>query len=343
MNSNLQIIQKLQQTASSVLDALIPDGARVAVLDYPNYANVGDSLIWLGEMAYLRSRGISPVYVCAPENYCKTSLEKALGLEDSIILLQGGGNFGTLWPDLQAFRERVLTDFPGVRVIQFPQSLYFDDQEKLKKTAEVIGAHGNFTLLTRDKPSYELARENFDCDVLMCPDMAFFIGSVTLNKTAPYDRFVLSRTDKEKKGNWQERLPAMAGGATLNVDDWLESGRAERLLQRIERHTVALRRWLDRDNRMLLRLWNTLAKARMARGVALLQRGRIVITDRLHAHILSTLLNKPHALIDNSYGKLGNFYHAWTESYPLAQLVTDVEAAIRAADILDATTARAGK
>jgi pyruvyl transferase EpsO len=38
----------------------------------------------------------------------------------------------------------------------------------------------------------------------------------------------------------------------------------------------------------------------------------VVITDRLHAHILSLLLGIPHAVLDNSYGKVGRFLAAWT-------------------------------
>jgi pyruvyl transferase EpsO len=37
-----------------------------------------------------------------------------------------------------------------------------------------------------------------------------------------------------------------------------------------------------------------------------------VVTDRLHAHILCLLLGIPHAVLDNSYGKLTRFLDAWT-------------------------------
>lgn len=40
-----------------VLDPLIPHSSSIALFDFPNYANVGDSLIWLGEEAYLKDRG----------------------------------------------------------------------------------------------------------------------------------------------------------------------------------------------------------------------------------------------------------------------------------------------
>jgi pyruvyl transferase EpsO len=59
-------------------------------------------------------------------------------------------------------------------------------------------------------------------------------------------------------------------------------------------------------------MYGAAARARVLRGCGLLSSGRVVITDRLHAHILSLLLGIPHAVLDNSYGKLGRFLEAWT-------------------------------
>ena len=42
----------------------------------------------------------------------------------------------------------------------------------------------------------------------------------------------------------------------------------------------------------------------------------MVVTDRLHAHLLSLLLAIPHAVLDNTYGKLGRFLDAWTGDAP---------------------------
>lgn len=39
-----------------VLGPLIPNGAPVALFDFPNHPNVGDSAIWLGEEAFLGTR-----------------------------------------------------------------------------------------------------------------------------------------------------------------------------------------------------------------------------------------------------------------------------------------------
>ena len=60
----------------------------------------------------------------------------------------------------------------------------------------------------------------------------------------------------------------------------------------------------------------------------MLGEGRVVITDRLHAHILSLLLGIPNVILDNSYGKLHDFYHTWTSGGGLVRWARDPEHAI---------------
>ena len=62
------------------------------------------------------------------------------------------------------------------------------------------------------------------------------------------------------------------------------------------------------------RRWNYYERVsgeRMKRGTRLLSRARFIITDRLHVHIVSTLLGIPHCFLDNSYGKILRFSNAF--------------------------------
>jgi pyruvyl transferase EpsO len=51
--------------------------------------------------------------------------------------------------------------------------------------------------------------------------------------------------------------------------------------------------------------------------------GRIVVSDRLHAHILCLLMGIPHVLVDNSYGKVKSFFAAWTKDAPGVRFCRD--------------------
>jgi len=108
-------------------------------------------------------------------------------------------------------------------------------------------------------------------------------------------------------------------------------GMTEKFINRVQRHTAGMRKTLDLYNVRLYSLLNRLAHARMMRGVNLLDTGRVVIADRLHVHILSILMEKPHVLIDNRYRKLGTFHEAWTKPYRGVSFVDNLKDAYQAA------------
>lgn len=326
-NSSIVLINLLKKEIRHVLDNLIPAHGNVVLLDYPNNPNVGDSLIWLGEIAYLKSRYINIQYVCDSKNYNAQQLRKVLDA-DTIILVHGGGNFGTLWPEEQAFREKVLLDFASTPCIQLPQSIYFDDDEALNRAAKIIDAHSDYTILTRDKASYELVQKSFKSKVFMCPDMAFFMKPQTMSKESSYDCFVLARNDHERSHDWAVSLPFKIHGISYQVRDWLNTNAIEKVIYKIEKHSLIFRRVFDKNNLVLMWLWNQLAKFRRNRGAALMQCGKIVITDRLHAHILCLLLDIPHIVIDNANKKISGFYQAWTKSYTKVRFVKDTDSAL---------------
>ena len=299
------MIRRLQELAA---DALSGAGGQApfALLDYPDHPNVGDSAIWLGSTAYFRDhRGREPRYVASTRAFSETALRRSL--PDGPIFVHGGGNFGDLWPRHQEFREHLLERFPDREIIQLPQSIHFDDPGRAAETARAIARHGNFRLFVRDRPSYDFATAHFDCRTTLCPDMALFIGP--LARTRPVvDVFHLRRTDKERA----VEEAAAETGHTFRVADWLvedrfslEAARLSRVLRQLAggpRGRLALRS----------ASYAAAAVARVRRGCRLLSSGRVVITDRLHAHILCLLLGIPHAVLDNSYGKLGRFLDAWT-------------------------------
>ena len=67
----------------------------------------------------------------------------------------------------------------------------------------------------------------------------------------------------------------------------------------------------------------------------MLSRGKVIITDRLHGHILSLLLGIEHIVLDNNYGKLSSFYESWTRASDLAHWArSPEEAAALARDLV---------
>ncbi|KQZ76999.1 hypothetical protein ASE06_04210 [Sphingopyxis sp. Root214] len=324
-----QLVGELAQRFTRVLDAVIPAG-KLALVDFPDHSNVGDSAIWLGEMAYLRKSGRLPAYYSAIADFDDEACRAAIG--DGPILIHGGGNMGTLWPKHEAFRLHLLRTHRGHPIVQMPQSIHYADPAAAAEMAEAIRAHGQFTLLVRDARSLAFAEQHFDCDIRLCPDAALMLGRQRRDPaTAPV--FALLRTDHERA----------AGDATLPAgvvaDDWLEEDAGQKRRLRL---SLGLGRLLTRDP-MVQRAarQQRLAEWRFQRGLAMLSTGELVVTDRLHAHILSLLLDIPHVLLDNSYGKVAGFADQWTGDYAGLMRATnraeafDTALACRAPQIVD--------
>jgi len=314
--SNLTLIARLKDMIHGCLKNYVSREAPVAILDFPDIRNCGDSAIWLGEMAYLKDRhGKRPAYVSRQFDFSPEDLERIM--PTGPIFIHGGGNFGDVWVSHQDFRERVLTRFPKRQIIQFPQSIHYRSQERMDESARIIGRHKNFVLLVRDEESKQLAEKHFDCQVHLCPDMAFCLGA--LQPAAPeFPVLAMLREDLERVGNTDR-----SAYPDVPMEDWItESARRVRVSKAIGGASALL---AFKPAEVRLRKLDAAAHNRLRRGIRQISRGRAIVTDRLHVHICSLLLGRPHAVLDNNYGKIRRFMTAFSGGTDLSYKATSLD------------------
>ncbi len=302
---------------------------KVALLDFPNHSNVGDSAIYLGERTYLNRIGINVCYSCEHVTYSKKYLAERIG--DGLILLHGGGNLGDLWPEYQLFRELVIKDFPDNPIIQLPQTIHFRHQNSILRARNIMRAHNNFFLFVRDKRSLDFAENELKVPAALCPDLAFALGPLKRPKNPAHDILWLARTDQESAGT---TLPRNFSPKNVKTD-WLYE--KETFYLRVNRKlSKVLANYhgslISQRQSLLSGSYKRLALMRLIRGCNILSTGRVVIVDRLHAHILCLLLGIPHYIVDNSYGKLKSFYDVWTAESSLAHWSNDINEALACAN-----------
>lgn len=327
------LVEKLSAEIGSVLAALIPPGTRVALVNFPNHPNAGDPALWLGELASLRRIGARIIYRASWASYRTDDLARALRPRD-VILLHGGGNFGDLYLHNQATtRLRVLEAFPRHRTIQLPQSIWFREAGNRDCLSRLCEAHRDFTLMVREAQSFELARRHFHVPTVLCPDMVFALGPQLRRTTPRVDILWLARRDVESAGCAPPAAP------DLEVLDWLQALPDEppasvgfRLARRLNQslHAKVQREGAGTalERRLLGATFAAMARGWTERGCSILSRGRVVVTDRLHGHILALLQGIPHVIIDNSYGKLRTLYETWTYPSPIAHWAADAGQAL---------------
>jgi exopolysaccharide biosynthesis predicted pyruvyltransferase EpsI len=315
---------------TALVDAIRPllvDSREVVVLGFQPRTNAGDALIWLGQLRLLKDLGISVRDVGQVGSFDQRMLER-LPPEVAIVLV-GGGNFGDLWTEFQLYRETVISAAAGRRVIQFPQSLCFRDETNIPLTRDVLSNHGDVTLTWRDEQSYKDACEMFpDTTSVLVPDVAFAAGPLEVSGPPRHPVVCIARRDQEGGELCAVRL---SDGTQV---DWTGRGDPSVMIKRAPTLTMlALERRLGRLMGPSLRmaLCKIFADVTVDGAKNLASSAEVVVSDRLHAHVLCMMLGIPHVMVDTRYGKVSSFIHTWTESSDLVELARSPREAIEIA------------
>lgn len=295
--------QKVQTLRKRIDDALRPlITSDYHLLEVPYYSNVGDTLIWQGELDFLKTIP----YQCKSMHSLETFRNKNI-LEKDIILFQGGGNFGDIWVQNHEFKMSVVRAFPKNRIIFFPQSVWFCDKKKLESCANDLKASPNVTICARDYRSYALLSEYFCNEILLVPDMAFYMDtSRVMGVRDDGPEVVLLRKDVEYRP--VSALDDLLVRPDVMVSDWpvMENGGVHGLMLNIlKRFAGNFPFFVDKYAEIFYK------KRIMSSGIEFLRNAQHIYTTRLHGAILSLILGKNVTVFDNSYGKNSDFFYTW--------------------------------
>ncbi len=322
--SHRAIVGALRRHALAVLSETLGRPPATALLDFPAYPNPGDAAIWLGTLRALAALGLpSPSYRTEARCHREDDLARALG-RDGTVLLAGGGSFGDVWPEREAFRERVLASTRDRPLVQLPQSLHFETEEALARARAVVSGHPTLRLLVRDEPSRRAAVEDLGFGAPLCPDLALFLDLRPAPLDVPARILWLARDDAEA------RILPPRDAADVVVRDWADATRTPGY-RRLSRRSRRLRRRLDPPRALRARLeatYEPVARERVRAAERVLDGARVVVTDRLHGHLFCLLRGQPHVILDGRTSKLSAFHATWTRDAPGVQLATSADEAL---------------
>ena len=314
----------------------------ICIIDPPGHPNVGDCAILLGELAFLR-RTFPRARLSFFDVNTYSSGADGLIDEASLLLIHGGGNFGDIWPVHHDFRKVILSKFAHKTIIQLPQSIHFDDVAERNATADLIGKARSFTLMVRDRVSETVARSHFPCSVTLCPDMAFAMDPIHREPGA-IDVLCLLREDKESILKRDDVAREMSSrGCSVVLDDWLGGGRSivERVDNKLRLFTRRAPSLAAPFRSVAVRVRKGYALTRLAYGVNKLSQAKVIITDRLHVHVLCCLLGINHVIYDSYDGKVSALYETWTRAFPGAIMAkSPMDLCADAADMLKLSSER---
>lgn len=296
---------------------------KVALLGLVCHGNIGDTLIAMGELEFLRDCGTNVIY---KRQFMDDSPLPELP-DDCTILLQGGGDFGDVWRGIHEIRIAAIDKYRNHKIIVFPQTIEYNNTAYLESDLAVISRCRDITICVRDEVSFSFARSNFPCQVLLVPDMAFFISPQRLLKyktAANRPGLFLKRNDKEY------HHPAIPINESFDKADWPTLSNPLKFFKwnlRMIGYAAGFRkRGLNVISRFILRSLIFVLEKRIyplaARaGVEFISQYEELYLSRMHSAILSVLIDKEFKLINNSYNKNKNFFNCWFKDLDAAQLI----------------------
>jgi exopolysaccharide biosynthesis predicted pyruvyltransferase EpsI len=298
----------------------------MALLDFPNHNNFGDTLIWQGTRNYLAELGADVAYTTDMFRFDASQMAKSA--PRGPILMHGGGNFGDIWPWYQAFREQIVTAHQDRKIVQLSQSIWFDDEAAAARCNAIMGSHPDYTLLVREQESLERSRRQLpDVRAVYCPDLALGVTPRGPATPRPFDVVMIARDDREAKVS----LRTMSVPGRVDVGDWRMAKRDTLAWRALSLPGSAYYRLRGQGKQvaypLVARSYELLAATNTRAATGQLGAGRVVLTDRLHAQVLATLMGLPSVALDNSYGKISSIHRAYTGSFSTARLATGIDEA----------------
>lgn len=281
---------------------------KYALFDLPYHTNIGDGLIWEGERCFLNDIGAKCLH-----NSSNFTCDFPILPKDTVILIHGGGNLGDLYREHFNFHKRVLSHYPQNRVVFFPQTIFYQDQNVLKEDMEFLKRHGNVTLCARDKKSYDTVVPFISGGAKLLPDMAFCIPAEYMDIPMGNKTLAIIRKD----GELDDKATVYLSHINADKKDWPTFYHRPFDGTFLYKSLAKLAHWQVLGFKSLLNIYcrNYFSTNLLNIGLKFYQGYKEIYTTRLHGCILGILTGRNIHLLDNTYGKNSSFYETWLKDF----------------------------
>ena len=256
---------------------------RIFIIGSEDLNNIGNLHIAISLKEYLSV--ILPDYAIIEITISEyRSIRKTLPFiirKSDVVCIPDGGDGGNAALYMDTLRKEIVKKYKSNRIVMFTQTINYDSSEdgnlQLKQNQSMISKCKNITLCVKDRTSYDLAKQYFDCAVVLIPDIVLYSD---YSKSYPVERkgvMLLSQSDAK--------------------DIWSEDNR--RLIETIvQQHGRNIR---FNDLQLILDISVFDRKDVLDAFIRKLGQVEIVITDRIYGMLLCAITQTPCiALSDNN-------------------------------------------
>ena len=269
---------------------------KIVLMATPEHGNLGDHAIVLAEKQVLMQLYPQIPQIEVPNSqysYYKDQLRKHIK-QDDLIVIDGGGNLGSLWTNEDDKIADIIDTFKDNRILIFPQTCYYNNYEmntRLPRNQTIYASAIDLTVMLRDRTSYDFFTKHFpNTRAAFVPDIVLSLERDT-KQPARSGVLLCFRTDKER---------VISEATTQEIQSKLE------LLDVPYTQTSTV---LEQNVSSAQRELAVQEKLEEFAGAQLL------ITDRLHGMIFAAITHTPCIAVDNVSKKVGGVYE-WIKDLP---------------------------
>lgn len=250
--------------------------------------NLGDHHIAISQIEFLKKYFNDYYLVEVPISTFGSELRylKHKVKPNDILFSTGGGNCGDTYTTSESIRHSIIESFPSNKIIIFPQTIDFSnskDREALLSKARDLYSSPNVLFITREKTSYNFAKNNFTCTTLVYPDIVLFSNHCNIHNLRQ-NVLLCMRSDTEK-------------AITTDDEKVIKTALKERGYSYTYTDTTTTEDIsIDNRNEAIEKIMNQFTSS------------KLVITDRLHGMVFSAITQTPCVVLSNYNHKVKGVY-----------------------------------
>lgn len=269
------------------------------VFGSPFHANMGDQAQsyciekWLNKNYPDYIVKIYDTSVLSRKNYSLLEYIKKNIKKEDLIILHSGYHTTNLYMREENLQRKVITLFDKKKIIIFPQTINYTDENEARISQEIYGKHSHLFFMCRDSVSYETAQKLFN-KAYLCefPDIV-----TTMIGERHYDNersgiLLCLRNDKEafySKDNIEEMISKLSEFTSVDVTDTTIKEDPNKIINNRQYY--------------LEKIWNDYSKY------------KLIITDRYHGTIFSLIAGTPVIVLSSTDHKLSLGVKWFPESF----------------------------
>lgn len=275
------------------------------IFGIPVHGNIGDQAIAVAENKFLKDLGANHILeIISPKVIEAAQILKKIVSKDAIIIIHGGGFLGNQWAKEEERAECVISSFIENKVVIFPQTVFFKDNDEGKiaqeKAKRIFSQHKNLVICAREKKSYSIMKEIFQsAKIILIPDIVLYLDEFK----GDFNRegiLLCLRSDPEAKLKENERkiIYNLVSRYDNNIT-WTDTVIDEVIFE-------------DKRKQCFYNKLNEFSKS------------KLIITDRLHGMIFAAMTKTPCIVMGNYNHKVKGVYE-WIKDLQYIKYIDSIE------------------